>query len=128
MCKSVKIANPTNYNLLVVQVLKTCKFRVYSLMSLLMEMQSNKRYVHFYVYIFPACDTLCIIVAFSYTTLDTICQSHWHKSKCAHILFICISVSDDIQINEQYKSIDTGLPLCVHPEFDMFRNQRSPEK
>ena len=39
--------------------------------------------------------------------------------KFARSLFNCISVTDDIQINEQNKSIGIGL-LYVHPEFDTF--------
>ena len=39
--------------------------------------------------------------------------------KCARSLFNCISVTDDIEINEQNKSIATGL-LYAHSEFDTF--------
>ena len=37
--------------------------------------------------------------------------------KCARSLLNCISVTDDIEINEQNKSIATGL-LYAHSEFD----------
>ena len=39
--------------------------------------------------------------------------------KRARSLFNCISVTDDIEINEQNKPIATGL-LYVQPEFDAF--------
>ena len=39
--------------------------------------------------------------------------------KCACSLPNCISVPDDIETNEQNKSIATGL-LYVHSEFDTF--------
>ena len=39
--------------------------------------------------------------------------------KCARSLFNCITVTDNIEINEQNKSIATGV-LYVQPEFDTF--------
>ena len=39
--------------------------------------------------------------------------------KRARSLFDCISVTDDIEINEQNKQVATGL-LYVQPEFDAF--------
>ena len=39
--------------------------------------------------------------------------------KHARSLFNCISVTDDTEINEQNKSIATGL-LYVQPKFDVF--------
>ena len=42
-----------------------------------------------------------------------------HAGKYACSLLNCISVTDDTRINEQDKSIATGL-LYVHSEFDAF--------
>ena len=63
-----------------------------------------------------------IITAFPFTERDTrfakiigVIQA----GKRAHSLFNCISVTDDIEINEQNKSIATGL-LYAHSEFDVF--------
>ena len=39
--------------------------------------------------------------------------------KCACSLHDCISVTDDVEIHEQNKSIATGL-FYVQPEFDAF--------
>ena len=38
---------------------------------------------------------------------------------CSLTFIYCISVTDDVEINEQIKSIATGL-LYVQPEFDTF--------
>ena len=60
-----------------------------------------------------------IIPASPYIERDAICPNHWRESsaKCAHSLFNCISVTDDIKINEQNKSIGKG-PLYLQTEFE----------
>ena len=57
---------------------------------------------------------------------DTLSETRFAKiiganqaEKRAHSLLNCISVTDDTEINEQDKSITTGL-IYVQPKFDAF--------
>ena len=45
-------------------------------------------------------------------------QCTWKQAGKRACSSISISETDDIQINEQNKSIGIGLLYCLHPEFD----------
>ena len=77
----------------------------------------------YYVHVFPLDSRQCWALSFGQIASRPLrCMVglyHWHESsgKTCTYLFNYISVTDDIETNQQNKSIGIGL-LYVNPEFD----------